>query len=217
MKTAMRFSSLLLLLLAAALPLAQAAELVVRDGHFAVEMLPTDFDYELKSATSSGSSSDAFEQNIGIAAGVLYSFSGPGDVTGFIVGGEIAASQASYQSIGHLTSLSGRLQGGYAWAITDSWMVRGMAEVGYGFSTLDLTANSAFPAVSADGSLLGYGARVGIQYSFNDLLHVGLDVGWLDITHELSGDGVDLTLTNSGLVVGLGISYRLSNSPRPLE
>ena len=63
----------------------------------------------------------------------------------------------------------------------------------------------------------GYGARVGLQYSFNDLLHIGLDVGWLDVEHDLSGDGVDLTLTNSGLVVGLGISYRLSNSPRPLE
>lgn len=194
-----------------------AAELVVRDGHFALEMLPTDFDYELKSVTSSGSGSDTFDQHVGIAAGVLYSFSGPGDVSGFIVGGEIAAAQADYRSIGHLTSFGLRAQGGYAWALSDSWLIRGTAELTYGLSTLDLTANSAFPAVSADGSLFGYGGRVGLQYSFNDLLHIGLDVGWLDVEHDLSGDGVDLTLTNSGLVVGLGISYRLSNSPRPLE
>lgn len=198
-------------------PLLPAAELVVRDGYFAIEMLPSDFDYDLESTTNSGSGSDSFEQHIGIAAGVRYSFSGPGDVSGFLVGGEIAASQADYQSIGHLTSFGLRVQGGYAWAISDSWMVRGVAEASYGFSTLDLTSSTSFPTLSADGSLLGFGARVGLQYSFNDLLHVGLDVGWLDITHDLSGQGVDLTLTNTGLMVGLGISYRLSNSPRPLE
>lgn len=194
-----------------------AAELVVRDGHFAVEMLPTDFDYDLASTLNSGSGSDSFEQHIGIAAGVMYSFSGPGDVSGFIVGGEIAAAQAEYLSIGNLTSFGLRLQGGYAWALSDSWMVRGTAEATYGLSTFDVTANTAFPAASLDGTLFGYGARLGLQYSFNDLLHIGLDVGWLDVEHDLSGDGVDLTLTNSGLVVGLGISYRLSNSPRPLE
>lgn len=215
MKTALAGSALIIsLCMPTLLP---AAELVVRDVHFAVEMLPTDFDYELASNVYSGSGSDAFEQHIGIAMGVQYSFSGTGDVSGFILGGEVAAAQADYGSIGNLTSFGLRLQGGYAWAITDSWLVRGCVEATYGQSTFDVTANTVFPAASLDGTLFGYGARVGLQYSFNDLLHIGLDVGWLDIEHDLSGDGVDLTLTNSGLVIGLGISYRLSNSPRPLE
>lgn len=215
MKTVFGCSALVMSMCTATL--LPAAELVVRDGHFAVEMLPTDFDYELESTLNSGSGSDAFEQHIGIATGVRYSFSGPGDVSGFILGGEVAAAQADYRSIGNLTCFGLRLQGGYAWALTDSWMVHGCAEATYGLSTFDVTANTAFPAVSLDGTLFGYGARVGLQYSFNDLLHIGLDVGWLDVEHDLSGDDVDLTLTNSGLVIGLGISYRLSNSPRPLE
>lgn len=196
---------------------ASGAELVMRDAHLGLELLPTDFDYELSGATTSGSSEDSFDRHVGLDAGVLYSFSGPGDAHGIIVGGEVVVSQASYGSIGNLTGFSLRGQAGYGWALTDRWMVHGLAEVAYGMSTFDITENSAFSAVSMDGSQFGYGVRATVQYSFNDLIHVTLAAGWQDVEYDLSGGGVDLTLNNTGLMVGLGISYRLSNTPRPLE
>jgi len=194
-----------------------SAELVLRDAHFDFELLPTDFHYDLSGVTTNGSSDDSFDRHAGVAAGVLYSFAGPGDAHGIIVGGEVAISQASYGSIGNLTAFSLRGQAGYGWALTDRWMVHGLAEVGYGMSTFDITQNSAFSAVSMDGTQLGYGVRATLQYSFNDLLHVSLKTGWQDVEYDLSGGGIDLTVNNSGLMIGLGISYRLSNTPRPLE
>ncbi len=193
------------------------AELVLRDAHLDLELLPTDFQYDLTGATTNGSSDDSFDRHVGFAAGVLYSFSGPGDAHGIIVGGELAVNQASYGDSGNLTAFSLRGQAGYGWALTDRWMVHGLAEVAYGMSTFDITQNSAFSAVSMDGTQFGYGVRATVQYSFNDLLHVSLKAGWQEVEYDLSGGGVDLTLNNSGLMVGLGISYRLSNTPRPLE
>jgi len=213
----LRYPCLSALCLFALVGNSSGAELVVRDAHLDLELLPTDFDYDLSGATTSGSSEDSFDRHVGLAAGVLYSFSGPGDAHGIIVGGEVAVSQASYGSIGNLTAVSLRGQVGYGWALTDRWTVHGLAEVGYGLSTFDITENSAFSAVSMDGSQFGYGARATVQYSFSDLLHISLKAGWQEVEYDLSGSGVDLTLNNSGMMIGLGISYRLSNTPRPLE
>jgi hypothetical protein len=210
-------SSVLVLALYALAGQLSSAELVVRDAHLALELLPSDFEYEMESGTSSGSSDDSFDRHLGLAAGVLYSFSGPGDSHGILVGGELAAAQAAYGSIGNLTSFTLRGQAGYGWAISDRWQVYGLVELDYGVSTFDITQNSAFTAVSSDGAHFGYGAAGVVQYSFNDLLHLSLKAGWQEVEYDLSGSGVDLTLTNSGLMVGLGISYRLSNTPRPLE
>jgi hypothetical protein len=206
-----------LALLALLCPCLPAAELVVRDGFFAIELLPTDFSYDFSSDTLSDSGSDGFESHYGIAAGVRYSFAGPGDEHGFLVGGAIEASQAAYQSIGHLTSFGLRVDGGYGYAINDKWLLSGLIGIGYGVSAFDLTANSVIPAVSTSGNFLQYGARLEIDYAFTNLFHMGLAAGWRHYGHDLSGSGLSMTVDNDGAVIAIGISYRLSNSPSPLE
>jgi hypothetical protein len=203
-------------MLALAVSSAPAAELVVRDALLQLDLGPTAFAYDLTgAATRSGD--DEFASHYGLSAGALYSFAGPGDAHGFLVGGRLGAAQATYGSIGHLTAFTLHAEGGYGWAITDSWMVAALAEVGYGLSTFDIAANAQFPSASLSGKHLLYGATLRGEYAINDLFHVHLDVGYQQINHDLSGGGLSLTINNSGMSAGLGITYRLSNTPRPLE
>ncbi len=199
------------------IPTLSAAELVVRDGYFVIELLPVEFDYDYSSATLAGSGSGEFKTHYGIAPGARYSFAGPGDEHGFLVGGAVQASQATYKSIGHMTAFGLRVDGGYGWAINDKWLVSGLVGLGYGISSFDLTANSQIPAVSTSGTYLQYGATLEIDYAINQLLHVNVATGWRQNAHDLSGNGIDMTLNNNGVLFSIGISYRLSNSPSPLE
>jgi hypothetical protein len=196
---------------------ASAAELVVRDATLAIEFLPTDMTYNFSDPSLSSSGSDGFESHYGIAAGARYSFAGAGDKHGFVVGGAITAAQASYGSVGHLSSFGLRAEGGYAWAFRDNWIVSGIANVSYGVSSFDITSNSVIPAVSASGDYLGYGASVEISYAISDVFHVGLSGGWGHYGHDLSGGNLTMKLDNDGTMMAIGFSYRLSNSPRSLE
>jgi len=194
-----------------------ASELVQRDFTFTVGEVPTAFSYTLTDANGSRTGSDSFSQNIGIAVGGRYSFSGPGDASGLVVGGALVADQASYQSIGHYTGYGLQLFGGYGWAISDAWSVGARIQAGYGLATFDIQANPAFPSVSTTGSTFSYGAALDLDYAITEKLTVLLDLGYLTTTANLSGGGVTLKLTNSGCAGALGIAWRFSAAPRPLE
>ena len=198
-------------------PAASASELVQRDLMFSVGEEPTHFSYTLTSPGASRDGSDSFSSNLGASVGGRYSFAGPGDATGLVLGGGLDADQASYGSIGHYTGFGLHLDVGYAWAITDSWTLGGRAILGYGRATLDLQASNVFPSVSTSGSTIGYGAAVDLDYSVTDRIAVMLDLGFAKTTANLSGSGVKLKLSSSGLTYALGVTYRFSVAPRPLE
>jgi hypothetical protein len=195
----------------------QASELVIRDAFIELELPPRDFSFTLDDGTGTRSGKDSFESAYGLSINGLYSFAGAGDSHGFIVGGELALAQATYGSIGHLTSYALRADGGYGWALSDRWTIKGLAFVGYGRATLDITGNSAFSAFSASGSQLSYGAKLGAVFTLSERFLLNADVGYLSAANELSGGGVDMTIDNAGLMIGFGLTYRFSAFPRPLD
>lgn len=206
-----------LLLLAGCALAAPASELVIRDAFVEIELPPTDFSFTLDDGTGTRSGKDSFDSAYGLSINGLYSFAGAGDTHGFIVGGELALAQASYDSIGHLTSYALRADGGYGWAYSDLLTFKGLVFVGYGRATLDITGNSAFSAFSATGTQISYGAKLGAVITLSERFLLNLDVGYLLANNELSGGGVDMTIDNEGLLFGLGVTYRFSASPRPLD
>ncbi len=194
-----------------------SSELVQRDLTFTIGEVPSAFSYTATDANGSRTGNDAFSQNIGVAVGGRYSFSGPGDSSGLVIGAALVADQASYQSLGHYTGYGLQIDGGYGWAVSDSWSVGGRVLLGYGVATFDLQANNAFPAVSSSGSTLTYGAMVDIDYTVTEKLTVLLDLGYQQTSANLSGGGVTLKLNEHGFAAALGIAWRFSASPRPLE
>ncbi len=196
---------------------ASASELVVRNLHADLELLPADFDYEIDDGVVNRSGSDSFDQVIGLAIGARYSFASTGDSHGFLVGAQVTVAQGAYDGVGNLTDYGLRAEGGYGYALSDKWTISGVLRAGYSWSTFDLTGNDVFSAVSLSGSGFSYGAALGVDYQLTDRWQISAAVGYLVTNFDLSGDGVDATIDRAGLSAGIGFLYRLSNQPSPLE
>ena len=194
-----------------------SAELVVRNVLFDVEFLPSDFDYSIKDSNGTRSGSDAFDSGFGIAAGVRYSFARTGDAHGFLLGGEMVGAQASYGGTGHLTDYGLRIDGGYGYALDDRWSVNLLLRGGYGRATLDIGANSTFSAISVSGGAFTYGASLGVDVVVAERWQISTSIGYLKTSYSLSGNDVDVTIDRAGLSASVGVLYRISNLPRPLE
>jgi hypothetical protein len=196
---------------------AAGAELVVRNLHADIELLPTDFDYEIDNGVVNRSGSDAFDQVVGLAVGARYSFASTGDSHGFLVGAQVTVAQGAYDGVGHLTDYGVRAEGGYGFALTDSWTVSGVVRAGYSWATFDLTGNDVFSSASLSGSGFTYGAALGVDYQISERWQISASAGYLVTSFELTGNGVDATIDRAGFCAGLGFLYRLSNQPSPLE
>lgn len=197
---------------------ANTAELVVRDLIIDLEFLPAAYDYTLTDESGSRSDADEFDSALGIAIGGRYSFAGPGDRHGFIVGGELCAAQYSTADPeGHLTTYGARVEGGYGLAINDRWTIVALVEAGYGMATFDVTGGSSFPTFSASGTTLNYGAALGVDFAITESVLVGIDIGYQIRTVDLSGNSLDIELEQAGLRAAIGLTYRFSARPSPLE
>ena len=93
-RLAFRFASVSLVACWCVLP-ATAAELAIRDVGVEFLTLPSDFDYEITSSTRSVSGSDGFDSAYGLRLGGAYSFTGPGDRSGLLVGAGALISRRS--------------------------------------------------------------------------------------------------------------------------
>lgn len=198
-------------------PAVAASELVVRNLYADLELLPADFDYEIDDGVLTRSGSDSFDQVIGLAVGARYSFAGTGDSHGFLLGGQVTVAQGAYGSVGNLTDYGVRIEGGYGYALSDSWMVNLLLRGGYGWATFDMTDNENFSAVSLSGAGMTYGAALGVDYVVSDSWQISVTGGYQTTSYELSGSGVDATVDRAGFSASLGFLYRLSNQPSPLE
>lgn len=206
-----------LLMIPVLTPTVAASELVVRNLYVDLEMLPTDFDYEIDDGVVMRSGSDSFDQVIGLAVGARYSFASTGDSHGFLIGGQVTVAQGAYDSVGNLTDYGVRIEGGYGYAINDSWVVNLLLRGGYGWATFDLADSDNFSSVSLSGSGITYGAGIGIDYVISDRWQISTTAGYQVTSYDLSGSGMDATIDRAGFCASLGFLYRLSNQPSPLE
>jgi len=194
-----------------------SSELVVRNFHFDVEFLPTDFDYKIQDSNGTRNGSDAFSSGYGVALGARYSFARTGDAHGFLIGAQLLAAQADYKGIGEMTDLGLRAEGGYGYSLNDQWTVNLLARLGYGWSNFDISSNATFPSVSLSGTTLIYGAALGIDWEITERWQINSSVGYMLMNYDLSGNGVDMTMNRGGLSASIGFLYRFSNLPSPLE
>ncbi len=143
--------------------------------------------------------------------------SGPGESTGFIVGGELAAGSYAYAGGGGYTTYGFRLLGGYGWAFSDRWSLDALVDAGVGAGNLELTGKSAFDHYAASGLYYSYAARLGVQFAATESLHLDAEVGYRAENSSLAAGGTTISLVGAGLCAGVGLSYRFSNSPSTLE
>jgi len=184
-----------------------AAELVMRDIYLDIELPPTSFSYTLTTPDNDRTGSDSFDSAYGVNIGGRWSFAGPGQSHGPVVGAELIAAQYSYAA-GSGSSYGLRAIGGYAYAWSDRWTFSGEAVIGFGQFSLDITDAASFPDFSASGTYLSYGARLSVNFALSDRALIDLRIGYDLLSTQLSGDDVDLDLSTSGLVGAIGFTWR---------
>lgn len=212
------FRTPLTLSLLALIPaLAPSAELTVRDVRGAVLIRGGDFDFDIDSDTFDTSGSDSFDSGTGLEIGARYSFSSPGSSWGLVVGGDITADWYTYDSDGELSMYGARAAVGAGWAPLDRWTFVMEGGGGLAMSEFSLPADSTTGDFTADGTALFYDLRVSCLYRAARRWSVHGHVGYMMAEHDLSGDGVDVTLDQTGLWVGIGMTWMFSGKPPTLE
>lgn len=197
---------------------ATATEFVMRDAEASAFVLPTAFDFTLDTPGYDRSGTDHFKAGTELELGGRYSLSRGGDPFGLVLGIDATTQAFSYDSEDFLFAygLRGSLGGGYAF--NDDWSVTGEVGFTYGKTKLTLPGSSAAPAFSADGNYHGIDFRLIGLYTITSRILVSAQLGYAVTTHDLTTNAGDsLTLTQKGLYVGLGVTWRLSTAPVRLE
>lgn len=209
-------SRLLLLVTVCALPLA-GSEFAMRDLRIGLAALPSSYDYTITGSAASVSGSDGFDSGTGLEAGVRWSWSRPGGSFGLVGGLDAVLDGFTAGSGGGMVGYGGRASLGAGWAVADRWQVVGEAGLTYGRASLDLDATRNTVALTASGSYLAYDARLVATFQAWQSVQVQALAGWQVASYSLSGSAVDITLDRAGLMVGLGLAWRLDASPTRLE
>jgi hypothetical protein len=211
-----RLPTYTLCLLSAALP---AVELVIRDFNASIALLPTSFDYELTGANNTTSSdSDAFSSGIGLQLGATYSLARTGSRHGLIFGIEGGYELYGLDAgDGSMHSISARLLAGYGLALSDRFQVMLTPYAGYGLATLDIPTNDAFNAISGDGDGFTYGVRFSLQVPVSRRLSTFATLNYQSTSTDISGNGLDLTIDQTGLGASIGIAWRWDDIPALLD
>jgi hypothetical protein len=198
-------------------PLAPAAELVLRDLEATVAVLPTAFSFRSSAAGYSASGSDAFQSGTGLGLGGRYALVPAGSSLGLLAGLDLTGQWSTYQGGSGFTAYGLRAAAGAAWAPADRLVLGTEAGLATAFARFDLPASEAGPGYAATGTALGYDLRLSARWALSERWRVQFLVGYLVSSSSLAGGGVDLTIDQRGLYLGLGASWQLSTRPTRLE
>ena len=199
-------------------PLLNAAEPTVRDLTVDIELLPAEFDFELRSSEVAVDTEDSFDQALGFALGGRYGLGWPGSPHTVVGGLQLTAglyeydpSDASYTSYGVRATL------GYGYAINDRWTVLGELLAEYGIAEFKFGTSDAVSGIALDGDYDRFGAEVRGVFEISDQWLTNAHLGFMVGGASLDGDGRTLEMDQSGVLFGIGLSYRLGASPQRLE
>ncbi len=204
---------LLALPMAAALVSLDASELVMTDVNLGIESLPTAFDFTIRDGASSTTGDSEFDYGFGLGGRMVYAFSSPGAPGAFFLGGSLALGGYTYDEDGTYAVGMARAVGGYAYAFNDQWTVEVSPWIGYGFGRLHIPGGGVSDDHDVAGTVFDYGAHLGVTYALSRSWLVGARVGWQVAEADLSGDGLEVALEQSGPTAFLGIVYRFSGAP----
>ena len=195
-----------------------AAELVMRDLHADLAILPTAFRYQTSSPTVSTDGDDHFRSGTGLRLGGRRSLTSAGDTMGLVLGADLVSDTWTYAGSGSLWGYGGHVSAGLGWAINDSWTLIFEPGVGVGFNRLNLPATRSGPGLTTTGRWLGWDARLVAAWQVSERIILRAHWGWMTAKHsEREAEGITDTLTPSGMTIGLGFAWRLSNAPEPLR
>jgi hypothetical protein len=200
------------------IPGLSAAELVMRDLQADLLVRPTSFDFTLDSPNFTRSGNDNFDAGTALELGGRYSFSRVGDPFGLVIGLDAVTEAYSYDSEDFLVAYGARAVLGAGYAFTDSWTATAEVGAAFGWTDLSLPASESSAAITADGDYQAYDLRLVALYTITRRMLLSVQAGYVAQTHDLTtNQGDRLTVDLAGVYVGVGMTWRFSNSPERVE
>jgi hypothetical protein len=194
----------------------QGAELVIRDLQADIELPPTKYSFQLNTPGGNRTGNDGFSSGSALTLGGRYSVSRPGDAFGLVAGVdlELAGYTDSYSD---LLDVGGRASLGAGYAVSDDWVLTLSAGYALGEGKYSANASNGAPQVDVHGPYHGEDVRLDVLYHVTRSIGVTAGGGYWRDVHKLSGSGSSLQLQRSGLVVGIGVTWRFFSAPVRLE
>jgi hypothetical protein len=190
-----------------------ASELVMTDINLGLESLPVAYDFTLTDGTTQRSGRSEFDLAFGLSTRAVHAFSQPGASGAFFVGISGLLGGCTYGDNGTYALGVARVVAGYAYAWDDRWTIECSPWLGYGYGQLFIPGAGVSSDATVSGTLMDYGAQVGVTYALSSSWLVGVRVGWQMTEADLSGDGFEVTLEQSGPIGFLGVIYRFGGTP----
>lgn len=178
-----------------------------------IESLPTAFDFTIQDGASTTKGSSEFDLSLGLSGRAVYAFSSPGSSGAFFVGGALALGAYRFENSGTYQVAMARAVAGYAYSIDDQWTVEASPWVGLGYGRMHIPGAGISDDHDVSGNVFDFGANLGVTYALSHSWLIGARIGWQVADANLEGDGLKLTLTQSGPTAFLGVVYRFGGTP----
>lgn len=191
-----------------------AADLVERPLYAAFEVLPSTFRSTVTSRNGTFSGEDSVP-NLGLAAGMRWSFASAGWSQGPVLGGEAAVENAQFDTGSHRAA-EVRAVANWAVAVDHDWIIQAGMRAGYGLSRLELGVRQGND-VSATGRGHSFEPNAEVVWSFSERGRLLMGAGWRTATYDYRDDGLDITLLNRGMTFRLGLEWQFSVAPARLR
>ena len=107
----------------------------------------------------------------------------------------------------------GRLVVGYAYSFNDQWTAEVSPWAGIGYGQMFIPGNGVSGDHNVAGQVYDYGINFGATYTMSRSWLICARVGWQIAEADLSGEGLDLNLQQSGPTAFLGVIYRFGGAP----
>ena len=190
-----------------------ASEVVMTDLNLGIESLPTAFAFTIQDGSSTRTGSGEFDLGVGLSGRAVYAFSSPGSSGAFFVGGALALGGYRFEDGGTYQVAMARVVAGYAYSIDDEWTVEISPWAGLGYGRMHIPGNAVSDDHDVSGKVFDFGANLGVTYALSHSWLIGAQIGWQIVDANMAGDGLKLTLTQSGPTGFLGVVYRFGGTP----
>lgn len=172
----------------------------------ALESLPTDYDYTIRDGAIVSEGSESFDLGVGATAGIrLDAPLAVHATTSFAL--DLALGNYTTSGGDRFLTGIGRVVLGYAYRLDSAWSVGVDGWIGAGLGRFDIAGVAGAPDAQVDGPIIEFGARLVTDYGIGGGWYLRGGLGWQGNESRLTGDDLDVDLTQSGPVVLMGLGW----------
>lgn len=196
---------------------ATAGEARRSDLHLWLDAEPTAIAYRISAPTGAArSGGDGFDRAVAARLGGRWTWSSPGRSWAPQFGADLVLGDAAGDALA-ARRYGLALAGGAAWTPADAWRLECEAHAEAARIRAEAPEMTTSPAFAVAGTATAIGLRAAAVWRFDRRWSAGAGLGWLSESADLDGEVVDLAWDRQGLVVSVGLCWRLDVRPAALE